>query len=158
MNIQEIQEIAIRFRQAAEGAFEYGAFGQDYPFSDFPHECCDDMCDLFGQLLFEKEVPVFKVHGMYRYDNWDNQYSHVWLELEDSTIIDLTGDQYKDDPNMLNYDIPCYIGKGNCLYDLFPKEEQRSFPYYGIDNYGDDNTRKRLWKLYDIILSFYAND
>ena len=158
MNIQEIQKLAHEFRQATDEAFEYGALGPDYPFNNFPHECCDDMCDLFGQLLFEKEVPIYKVHGIYRYDNWDHQYPHVWLTLEDGTIIDLTGDQYKDDPIMLNYNIPCYIGKENSLYKFFPKKERKSYPYYGIDNYGDEKTRKRLWKLYDIILGFYRGN
>jgi len=158
MNIQEIQEMAFRFRQAADNAFRHGAFGPNYPFNNFPHECCDDMCDLFGQLLLEKEVLIFKVHGIYRYDNWTHQYPHVWLKLEDDIIIDLTGDQYKNDPIMLNYDLSCYVGKGNCLYSLFPKEEQTSYPYYGINSYGDSNTRKRLWKLYDIILDFYTYD
>lgn len=116
------------------------------------------MCDLFGQLLFERKVPIHKVHGIYRYDNWDHQYPHVWLTLEDGTIIDLTGDQYKDDPIMLNYNIPCYIGKENHLYKLFPKKERKSYLYYGIDNYGDEKTRKRLWKLYEIILGFCTND
>lgn len=158
MNIEIIKALAIKFRDAADRAFEYGAFGQGYPFNNFPHECCDDMCDLFGQLLFEKEVPIYKVHAIYRYDNWAHQYSHVWLALEDGTIIDLTGDQYKNDAIMLNYNIPCYIGKENRLYKLFPREERNSYPYYGIDNYGDEKTRKRLWKLYDIILGFYVNE
>ena len=157
MNIKEIQSRAFEFRHAAETAFEYGAFGLEYPFNNFPYECCDDMCDLFGQLLFEKAVPIFKVHGIYRYDNWNNQYSHVWLSLEDGIVIDLTGDQYKDNSIMLNYNVPCYVGKGNCLYDLFPKDEQKTYPYYGIDNYNDEKTRIRLWKLYDIILSFCTN-
>lgn len=158
MNIQEIQEIAFKFRKSVDDAFEYGALGPDYPFNNFPQECCDDMCDLFGQLLFEKGVLIYKVHGIYRYDNWAHQYSHVWLTLEDGTIIDLTGDQYKDDSIMLNYDIPCYVGKEKGLYKLFPKKERKLYPYYGIDNYGNEKARKRLWKLYDIILSFYTNN
>ena len=158
MNIREIKELAINFRCAADDAFEHGAFGRGYPFDNFPYECCDDMCDLFGQLLFEKEVPVFKVHGIYRYDNWENKYSHVWLQLKDGTIIDLTGDQYKYNPIMLNYDIPCYIGKPNHLHKLFSEEDQNFYLYSGIDDYDNRNTRERLWKLYDIIISFYKTD
>jgi len=155
MNIKKIKECIIKFRKATDDAFEYGAFGQDYPFSNFPHECCDDMCDLLGQFLIEKGLVIFKVHGTYRMDCWANQYSHVWLILEDGMIIDLTGDQYKNDPNMLNYDIPCYMGKKNNLYNLF-SEEQETYPYHGIDDYSDVETRKRLWRLYNIILSFYT--
>ena len=158
MDLEEIKKLAFKFRQAADDAFEYGAFGSNYPFNNFPHECCDDMCDLFGQLLFEIEVPIFKVHGIYRYDNWEHQYPHVWLTLENNTIIDLTGDQYKDDPIMFNYDKPCYVGEENCFYKLFSKRERKSYAYYGINNYSDEKQRKRLWKLYDVILSFYKND
>lgn len=158
MNIEKIQDLAIKFRNATDRAFEYGEFDQEYPFNNFPHECCDDMCDLFGQLLFEREVPIYKVHAIYRYDNWAHQYSHVWLTLKDGNIVDLTGDQYKNDAIMLNYNIPCYIGEENRLYKLFPKEGRNSYSYYGIDNYGDEKARKRLWKLYDIILGFYVNE
>ena len=38
MNIEKIQDLAIKFRDAADRAFEYGAFGQGYPFNNFPHE------------------------------------------------------------------------------------------------------------------------
>ena len=154
MNIQKIREVAIKFRCAADAAYEYGAFGFGAPFNNFPHECCDDMCDLFGQFLFEKDVKVFKVHGIYRYDEWENKYSHVWLQFGDGNVIDLTGDQYKDDPIMLNYDVACYVGKASYLHDLFPIEERHSYPYYGINDYSNINVRKRLWNLYDIIVSF----
>ena len=37
MNIEKIQDLAIKFRDAADSAFEYGALGQGYPFNNFPH-------------------------------------------------------------------------------------------------------------------------
>ena len=51
--------------------------------------------------------------------------------------------------------IYCYMGKKNNLYNLF-SEEQETYPYHGIDDYSDVETRKRLWRLYNIILSFYT--
>lgn len=158
MDINEIKELAKKFRYATDAAFKCGALGRNYPFDRFPHECCDDMCDLFGQFLFEKEVFVTKVHGIYRYDNWEHKYPHVWLLLNDGTIIDLTGDQYKNNEIMLNYDIPCYVGKPDKLHKIFPKKDLRLYPYYGIENYDDDKTRQRLWKLYDTIISFWPNN
>lgn len=157
MDVREIEVLANDFRLAADKASDWGAFGSQYPFSNFPKDCCDDMCDLFGQLLLEKEVAVFKIYGMYRYDNWEHQYSHVWIQLEDGIVVDLTGDQYKNNSIMLNYDTPCHVGEENDLYRLFSKDERRIEPYYGINCYGDAGTRKRLWDLYEIILSFYTS-
>lgn len=154
MDITEITQLAQQFRQAIDDGFEWGVFGEEFPFSNFPHECCDDVCDLFGELLIKHNVRVTQVFGIYRYNNWDKQYSHVWLQLDDNTIIDLTGDQYKEDPIMLNYDNPCYIGKPNALHQLFPKEEITYRPFMGIDAYSDEKTRKRLWRLYRNVMSF----
>ena len=158
MNIREIRQLASQFRSAADNAFEQDAFGQEYPFDRFPEECCDDMCDLFGQLLFERNIAVFKVRGIYRYDNWEHKYPHVWLQLEDETIIDLTGDQYCDDPLMLNYSNPCFVGRASEFHALFPEEDLQTTPFYGINNYVDENARQRLWKLYNTILTFMIED
>lgn len=157
MDIDDITRLARKFRCAIDDGYEWGVFGEEFPFSNFPHECCDDVCDLFGELLLKYGVSFRKVFGIYRYNNWDKQYSHVWLQLDDDTIIDLSGGQYKDDPIMLNYDNPCYIGKPSEMHQLFPKEEIIHRPFMGIDAYSDENTRKRLWKLYRNIMSFMKN-
>lgn len=156
MDINELKEIAFRFRHAVDVAFEDGAFST-YPFNNFPYECCDDMCDLLGQFLFEKNVLVLKVSGIYRYDYWNNNYPHTWLSLQDGLIIDLTGDQFKDDPIMLNNNDPCYVGKENKFYKLFPMKERTIIHYYGIENYINDNPRIRLWELYNTILIYYKD-
>lgn len=41
----------------------------------------------------------------------------MWLKLEDESIVDLTGDQYKNNPIMLNYATPCYVGKPDSLHN-----------------------------------------
>lgn len=84
MDITEITQLAQQFRQAIDDGFEWGVFGEEFPFSNFPHECCDDVCDLFGELLIKHNVRVTQVFGIYRYNNWDKQYSHVWLQLDDN--------------------------------------------------------------------------
>ena len=154
MDITEIAQLAQRFRCAIDAGFEWGVFGDEFPFSNFPHECCDDVCDLFGELLLENEVGFQKVFGIYRYNNWDKKYPHVWLQLNDGTVIDLTGDQYKDNPIMLNFDIPCYVGQLNRLHRLFPENELEYRPFYGIDAYSDEQTRKRLRRLLRNIMCF----
>ena len=123
MTIEDIAQMARDFRKAIDDGLEWGVFGNEFPFSNFPHECCDDTSDLFGELLLQNGVYVTKVLGMYRYNNWDKQYSHVWLQLEDGTIIDLTGDQYKGNSIMLNYSECCYIGKPDLFHRRFPPDE-----------------------------------
>ena len=158
MRIDEIAQMARDFRKAIDDAHEWGVFGDEYPFYKFPDDCCDDVCDLFGELLIKNNVRFTKVFGIYQYNNWDKQYPHVWLMLDDGTVIDLTGDQYKKNPIMLNYNNPCYIGKPNCLHHLFPKDELEYRPFYGIEYYNDEKTRKRLQRLYRNIMLFYRRD
>ena len=154
MDINEIKYLAQKFRNALDKAFP--PYNQEkYPFDRFPKECCDDVCDLFGQLLFERNVSVWKVFGKYYPDNGDSPYSHVWIKLNDDTVIDLTGDQYKNDSTMLNYDTSCYVGQPNQLHQLFLTNEVRYEPYYGIDNYTNDMVPKRLWRIYDIIMNSF---
>lgn len=158
MDIIEITKLAQRFRQAIDDGFEWGVFGDEFPFSNFPHECCDDVCDLFGQLLIQNNLAVTKVFGTYRYNNWDKQYSHVWLQLQDGIVIDLTGDQYKNDPIMLNFDNPCYIGKSSELHNMFRVNKTDYRPFCGIDTYNDERTRKRLNRLFRNIMQFMKNE
>lgn len=155
MTIEDIAQMARDFRKAIDDGLEWGVFGNEFPFSNFPHECCDDTSDLFGELLLQNGVYVTKVLGMYRYNNWDKQYSHVWLQLEDGTIIDLTGDQYKGNSIMLNYSECCYIGKPDLFHRRFPPDEIGYRPFNGIDCYEDEKTRKRLHRLYRNIMLFY---
>lgn len=156
MKINEIRELACVFRLAVDNACNHNVF-KEYPFNRFPNECCDDICDIFGQILLENDVSVCKVHGIFRYDNWEHKYPHVWLQLEDETIIDLTGDQYSDNPIMLNYNIPCFIGKPTELHKLFVNDDLQIYPFYGIDNYYDEKTRRRLWSIYDTIRNYMTN-
>lgn len=153
MSDTEIIQLAKRFRKALDDAVEWGVFGDELPFVNFPSGCCDDVCDIFGELLLENCISVTKVFGIYRYNDWDKKYSHVWLEIDDRLVIDLTGDQYKDDPIMLNFNDPCYIGKSNSLHQLFLNKELKRRPFHGIYNY-DEDVRKRLGRLYRNIASF----
>lgn len=155
MSIRRIEALAQKFRYATDAAFKWGVFGQEQPFDRFPHACCNDMCDLFGQYLIDEGISISKVYGVYRYDgSAENVYSHVWLQIDGGTIIDLTGDQYKHDPIMLNYNAPCYVGPPSPLHHLFDDDIQVR-PYWGLDNY-DDGPRKRLRRLYKNIMSFYC--
>lgn len=45
--------------------------------------------------------------------------SHVWLTLENGSIVDITGDQYSNRTGMLHYDLPVYVGKIDAFHKQF---------------------------------------
>ena len=45
--------------------------------------------------------------------------SHVWLTLENGDIVDITGDQYKNQSGSLNYDLPVYVGRMDAFHSKF---------------------------------------
>lgn len=157
MDIYEIKFLAQKFRKALEKAFPPHN-GEKYPFDRFPKECCDDVSDLFGQFLFERNEFVWKAFGKYYPDSGESPYPHVWIKLENGTVVDLTGDQYKDNPTMLNYNNPCYVGQPNQLHQLFLSDEVRYEPYYGIDNYINDIVSKRLWAIYNKVMQYFEEN
>ena len=153
MTRQEIAQMAYNFRRAIESAQMAGDLDEESPFNRFPHGCCDDVSDLFGLLLIAHGESIFRVCGQYRYDDWEHRYSHAWLELENGIVIDLTGDQYKDNPILLNYDIPCYVGKRNALHNLFVQSDFARNPFFGIEEY-HEVAQRRLHKVSKIIMQY----
>lgn len=157
MDIYEIKFWAQKFRNALDKTFPPHN-GEEHPFHHFPKECCDDVCDLFGQFLFERNEPVWKAFGKYYPDSGESPYPHVWIKLKDGTVVDLTGDQYKDNSTMLNYNNPCYVGQPNQLHQLFLSDEIKYEPYYGIDNYINDIVPKRLWAIYNKVMQYFEEN
>jgi len=51
-----------------------------------------------------------RVCGTYRDGNPENTQSHVWLLTDNHIIIDITGDQFKYNPDLLNYRKTVYVG------------------------------------------------
>lgn len=68
-------------------------------------------------------------------------------------IIDITGDQFKDDSTFLNYDIPVYIGEEDDFHKLFDEEDRDIHIHYGIGALGG-MCQYRLWDLYERIIKY----
>ena len=59
----------------------------------FPRGCCSFASDLLQRYLIEQySFHTWYMSGQYGY-GW-NAKNHAWLESEDCTVIDITGDQY----------------------------------------------------------------
>ena len=145
----DVERLVKSFRKAVEEAQEYGAFKNDTTLCDFPRACCGDICFLLGQFLLEHEIPTWRVEGI------KNGHTHAWLstedpELSDEWIVDITGDQYKNDKEFMNYGKRVYVDATDGFHALF-----KLIGYYQttkINELGLASWQKeRLWKLYDSI-------
>lgn len=150
--ISELKEIAIKFRCAIEKAIQAGEF-RDSDLEDFPNGCCNYISDCLQRYLYEHRIETLCVFGKYGY-GWDSE-SHVWLVTNNNIIIDITGDQYKDNRAMLNYDIPVFVGEADEFHKLF---EYNGLPIkYAPGEAPNDSYRKsreRSRKIYNKILKF----
>ena len=113
-----VRSLASNFRKAIDCALEadklYGTVIESFPIA-----CCGYTSDLLQRYLAEKGIATRYVSGTYRDDSTNDSQSHAWLELIDGTIVDITGDQFRNEPRPLQNDSPVYCGKPNDFYNLF---------------------------------------
>lgn len=141
--MDELFRLVSQFRKALDNAWENGEFFNDIRFRKFPSGCCDDTCDLLGKYLDEHGYPTQQVLSTYRDGAFEDITGHAWLLYKESTIIDITGDQFKRNAVFLNFDIPVYIGENTELHRLFDIDR--------ICENCDVNSNTRLHYLYQII-------
>ena len=154
MNIKNIECLALKFRKAIEIAYQKGLFFREQPFANFPRGCCGDTSDLLGEYLLEHGIRTKYVCGTYRYDDFDNIYSHAWLEINGRIVVDITADQFKWNPLFQNVPTPsCYVGERNDFYRLFEVEPYQCRDFWGLDAFSELCVG-RMRKLYDRIKQF----
>ena len=141
--MEELYELVRRFRTAIDIAVENEEFSLSDRFHRFPRGCCDDACDLLGQYLSEYGIQTRQFQGTYRDGSFDDITGHAWLLLEDDTIIDITGDQFKHDPVFLKFSEEVYIGQEIEFHRLFDQDR--------ICNNCSVYHTPRLFDLYQII-------
>ena len=125
--IDRINKLATQFRNALDAAHRAGEFAEDPWFKStaFPKGCCGDVCYLLEHYLLEQGIPTYHVWGEYNDENPNNYQSHAWLLTTDfSHTIDITGDQFIDNPLFLNYSHKVYVGKQDELHHMFKVEER----------------------------------
>ena len=136
----DLYSIALLFRKAIETAIEAG----DITYSNmlrFPEGCCGFTSDLLQRYLYENGIITFYVSGSYGYA-WDNSESHTWLETENKTVIDITGDQYRN--KKLRFTEPVYVGtRNNGFHDQFNLDDP--VPYQKWEPYGIGKKKEEMY-------------
>jgi len=149
--MKDIKSLANQFREAIEVAKEAREFYKDIVFRNFPIGCCGDTCDLLAQFLLDNDIEIYCVRGTYRDGSFEDIQSHAWLLADNQIIIDITGDQFRYTPHLLNYNKSVYVGAENDFYRLF--EVDSIDVYEGIDALGD-GCQGRLNELYRKIMRY----
>lgn len=149
-NEEAIERLAISFRKAIDLAKNDGQFDSDFSFCNFPRACCGDTCCLLGQYLLDNGIKTWYVCGM------KGRQSHAWLSMENPTekeslIIDITGDQFSQDPVYLHYRKTIYVGEVDDFHRLFEINDIR--PSVKIEELGGI-VDKRLRNLYQKIMLY----
>lgn len=115
---EHVQLLATGFRKAIERAQEAGELHRTV-IASFPIGCCGYTSDLLQMYLDENDINTQYVSGAYHECSTGDSQSHAWLELNDGTIVDITGDQFRFEPQPLQNDRSVYCDKPNDFYDLF---------------------------------------
>lgn len=130
--MENIRLLVEQFRKAIEKAQQNGEIDELEFFKRFPKGCCGNASNFLGHFLLQNGIESYYIYGCCpSSDITENPQSHAWLLLEDDTIIDITGDQFKDDFHFLNYNHPIYIGKTDDFHKLFNcdiRDKRKSVP------------------------------
>lgn len=152
--MNNIRILVGQFRIAIDRAKEAGEFNDDFSFFKFPRGCCGDTSDLLAHFLLKNGVRTQYICGIYRPASKENIQSHAWLLTNGQIIIDITGDQFRDDPDFLNYHKSIYIGEIDDFHKMFRVDSSGIRDNNGLDALGSF-CRPRLKKLYKKIMSYY---
>lgn len=134
--MKDIKRLVNQFRAAIDLAKDAGNFDMDFSFYKFPRGCCGDTCDLLAQFLLENDIRTYYVCGTYIDGSFENHQYHAWLLTDNHTIIDITGDQFKDNPDFLKYDKSVYVGVDDDFHRLFKFEDRDIHKNFGLDTLG----------------------
>lgn len=145
------KKLVQNFRDAIDEAKANGEFNDDISFHKFPCGCCGDASDLLAEFLLKNGIKTYYVCGTYRDGSFDEMQSHAWLETEDGMIIDITGDQFRYNPNFMNYSETVYIGERDAFHILFEVEKRDVKKNYGLKPSGN-RCQQRLYELYNTIM------
>ena len=162
-NIQEICKYATIFRKAIESAHYDGVFRGNPLMERFPHGSCGETSNLLGEYLLSKGIrDLYYVCGTHYPATGDEEadfygkQSHAWISIghpfdEDSLAVDITGDQFKDNPEYGYFDKPVFVGRRGRFHQLFEVDGRDYHEFHGIDSY-DGGTQGELHRLYDEIM------
>ena len=129
MTRDELLLEATRFRRAIEKAKVAGEFVpqrfKPERMNNFPHDCCDDTADLFTHYLYhEFGIDSIRVDGEYYDSALKCTCGHSWQET-DGWLVDLTGDQFENDPSIPIKASPVYVGKMDAFHSQFKTKRRK---------------------------------
>ena len=149
--MNDITTFASSFRKAIEAARDDGRFDSDQMFRHFPTACCGIASELLARYLLDNGYNATYICGTCRKNNIHQ--SHAWLEV-DGVIVDITGDQFRNNEILLNNDISIYVGSLNRFYNLFEIDiVEKCNNHYPLDDTQIRNHLSRR-KLYEIIQDY----
>ena len=151
--MHDIATLVYNFRKAINKAKELDDLGLDFAFKRFPHGCCGDASCLLAEYLIENGIKTAYVCGTYRGGGFENMQSHAWLLVDDSYIIDITGDQFYDNSTFMNYNKSVYVGEMDEFHKLFEVEDRDVYEFPGLSQLGNF-CYPRLRNLYNIITKY----
>lgn len=149
----DIRQLASQFRNAIDIARDAGEFNEDISFYKFPRGCCGDTCHLLAQFLLESGIRTYYVCGWYIDGGIENNQSHAWLLTDNKIIIDITGDQFKYNIDLLNYDKSVHVGPKGDFHRLFQVEDRQVYENTGLDSLSSI-CQPRLKELYQKITKY----
>lgn len=139
MNLDDLEEIAVAYRATLERVLANRS-DVGVELSSFPGGACEITSIMLGHYLQElgvkdvKKVTASRNFRDYAYE--DERYSeqgHVWLIINNGTIIDITADQFDD------FDQPVYVADISGFHETFTiksrkdiKNELLKYPYADI--------------------------
>ena len=150
--MKDIYQMAAEFRTAILKARTNREVSGDGLIERFPIGNCGVACDLLGRYLLEQAgVRSWYTSGVI------GSESHVWLTLENGDIVDITGDQYKNQSGSLYYDLPVYVGRMDAFHSKF---RLNSNPVeitpndWTPDFLGEDRMQRKKRIAYETILKY----
>lgn len=145
-----LEVLVYNFRKAIEAAKRNNEPGE--LFRKFPVGQCDHTSDILAQYLIDNGISsVTYINGTYYYDDNHNSQEHTWL-LVNGCVIDITGDQFKYQKELLNYDIPIYIGPMTDFHRLFEINPGGMNEHFGLESQWLYYHKLETW--YKIILQY----
>ena len=116
-------KLASTFRNAIDKAYAAKEFDNVPPFDRFPYGCCGLISHLLAEFLQNIDIKTFYVSGCRYFQNPWHFQSHAWLKTENDIMIDITGDQFKNNNDFDYYSVPVYVGQINHFLSLFDIED-----------------------------------
>lgn len=129
-NICYIEKLSLSFRNAIEKALQNGDFVDNLVYSRFPHGCCGMTSDLLAFFFESHNIKAKYVCGITSRGETLISQSHAWLLIDETIIVDITGDQFKLDKCFYNFDKKVFVGKHHPFYSLFVVDPEKDIQEY----------------------------